>query len=90
MGQPVTVIEKPSSVSGVVRFETNRPLTGMGHEIYRVLINENEFYSPIPLSFKRIAEICFHEYSAVVFALEIEIKGKISIDIRVRHRKENR
>jgi len=35
MGQPVTVIEKPSSVSGVVRFETNRPLTGMGHEIYR-------------------------------------------------------
>ncbi len=35
MGQPVTVIEKPSSISGVVRFETNRPLTGMGHEIFR-------------------------------------------------------
>jgi hypothetical protein len=35
MGQPVTVIEKPSAVAGVVRFETNRPLTGMGHEIYR-------------------------------------------------------
>jgi hypothetical protein len=35
MGQPVTVIEKPSSIPGVVRFETNRPLTGMGHEIYR-------------------------------------------------------
>jgi hypothetical protein len=35
MGQPVTVIEKPSSYPGVVRFETNRPLTGMGHETFR-------------------------------------------------------
>jgi hypothetical protein len=35
MGQPVTVIEKPSSTPGVVRFETNRVLTGTGHEIYR-------------------------------------------------------
>ena len=34
MGQPVTVIEKPSSRPGVVRFETNRVLTGMGHEYY--------------------------------------------------------
>ena len=35
MGQPVTVIEKPSALPGVLRFETNRVLTGMGHEIYR-------------------------------------------------------
>src|SRR4051812_29799801 len=36
MGQPVTVIEKPSSTTpGVVRFETNRVLTGTGHETYR-------------------------------------------------------
>jgi hypothetical protein len=35
MGQPVTVIEKPSVHAGVVRFETNRALTGMGHEAYR-------------------------------------------------------
>ncbi|MCE2524432.1 MAG: hypothetical protein J4F99_00355 [Acidimicrobiia bacterium] len=34
MGQPVTVIEKPSSRPGVVRFEINRSLTGMGHEYY--------------------------------------------------------
>ncbi len=34
MGQPVSVIEKPSSRSGIVRFETNRVLTGMGHERY--------------------------------------------------------
>jgi hypothetical protein len=35
MGQPVVVAEQPSrSNRGVVRFETNRPLTGMGHERY--------------------------------------------------------
>ena len=35
MGQPVVAIEKPSSRPGVVRFEINRSLTGMGHERYR-------------------------------------------------------
>ncbi|MBX3315182.1 MAG: hypothetical protein KF906_12785 [Actinobacteria bacterium] len=34
MGQSIVVTEKPSSVRGVVRFETNRALTGMGHERY--------------------------------------------------------
>lgn len=34
MGQPITVVEKPSRVPGVVRFETNRSFTGMGHERY--------------------------------------------------------
>lgn len=34
MGQPVTVIEKPSSRAGIVRYEINRSLTGMGHERY--------------------------------------------------------
>lgn len=34
MGQSIVVIEKPSSVPGVVRFETDRALTGMGHERY--------------------------------------------------------
>jgi hypothetical protein len=32
MGEPVTVIEKQSNTLGLVRFETNRWLTGMGHE----------------------------------------------------------
>jgi len=35
MGQPVTVIEKPSQTPGVVRFEINRSISGMGHEFYR-------------------------------------------------------
>ena len=32
MGQLVAVSEKPSSSRGIVRFELNRALTGMGHE----------------------------------------------------------
>jgi hypothetical protein len=34
MGQPVAVTEKPSARPGLVRFELNRSLTGMGHERY--------------------------------------------------------
>ena len=34
MGQSIVVHEKHSSNPGVVRFETNRALTGMGHERY--------------------------------------------------------
>ncbi len=35
MGQLVAVTEKPSRTPGVVRFELNRALTGMGHERFR-------------------------------------------------------
>ncbi len=34
MGQPITVVEKQSSNPAVLRFETNRPLSGMAHERY--------------------------------------------------------
>lgn len=34
MGQPITVTRKQSTRAGTVRFETNRTLTGMGHERY--------------------------------------------------------
>lgn len=37
MGQPVAVVEKPSQTPGVVRFEVNRILTGMGHERFTSL-----------------------------------------------------
>ncbi len=37
MGQSVVVSEKPTGHPGIVRFEVNRPLTGMGHERYRSL-----------------------------------------------------
>ena len=35
MGQPVAVTRLPSSRPGLLRFEANRSLTGMGHEHYR-------------------------------------------------------
>jgi hypothetical protein len=39
MGQLVGVVEKPSSVPGVVRFELNRSLTGMGHERFGSILD---------------------------------------------------
>lgn len=36
MGQPVTLLHTSSPRPGIVRFELNRSLTGMGHEQYRV------------------------------------------------------
>jgi hypothetical protein len=35
MGQPITVTEKQTATPGVVRFETNRNLTGMAHERFK-------------------------------------------------------
>lgn len=35
MGQPVTFLSTTSPKPGVVRFELNRSLTGMGHERYK-------------------------------------------------------
>jgi len=35
MGQLVAVVEKPSATRGVVRFELNRTLSGMGHERFQ-------------------------------------------------------
>jgi len=34
MGQPIVVTEKAAARPGVLRFELNRVLTGMGHERY--------------------------------------------------------
>ena len=39
MGQPITVIQKPTSTPGVLRFEINRSLTGMGHERYHSAVD---------------------------------------------------
>ena len=45
MGQLVAVEQKPSPLPGVVRFELNRALTGMGHERFR---NSAEAVGPTP------------------------------------------
>ena len=34
MGQQIAVVAKPSSTPGLLRFEANRNLTGMGHEVF--------------------------------------------------------
>jgi hypothetical protein len=39
MGQMVAVTEKPSSTRGVVRFELNRSLSGMGHEHFASVVD---------------------------------------------------
>ncbi len=39
MGQLVGVVEKPSATPGVVRFELNRSLSGMGHERFVSLLD---------------------------------------------------
>ena len=39
MGQLVGVVEKPSSLPGVVRFELNRSLSGMGHERFASVLD---------------------------------------------------
>lgn len=45
MGQPVAVEHKPAVAPTVVRFETNRSLTGQGHETFT---NESQAVGPRP------------------------------------------
>eukprot|EP00347_Sterkiella_histriomuscorum_P022282 403331035 len=46
---------------------------GMGHEVYRVILSEQDFQGP--LTFKKVADLGFTEFSAIIFALEIEVKS---------------
>ena len=45
MGELVAVVEKPSATPGVVRFELNRSLSGMGHERFA---SPADAYGPTP------------------------------------------
>lgn len=49
---------------------------GMGMEIYAVPISQFEY--PDNISFSKIAEIAYQEYSTIVFALEIQSKNNSS------------
>jgi hypothetical protein len=55
MGQPVAVVEKPASRPGLVRFEANRSLTGMGHERF-TSIEEAEGPRPAAELARRLLE----------------------------------
>ena len=69
MGQPISVVEKPSSKPGVVRFEINRSLTGMGHERYRSVDEAAGDRPPDVLArrlFERGGVAAVHVYSNVI------------------------
>jgi len=53
----------------------------MGHEIYRAKISNKEFKGEF--SFITMADVIYQEYSAVTFALEIEIAGTTKSIIRL-------
>ena len=71
MGQLITVTEKPSAQHGVVRFETNRALTGMGHERYSSIDDIVENRPPDVLArllFETGKVSALHIYSNIVTA----------------------
>ncbi len=68
MGQLITVTRKPTTKAGVVVFDLNRSLTGMGHERYRSA--EVTGHRPVDELARRLfatGEVCaVHVYSNVV------------------------
>ncbi|HET9442821.1 MAG TPA: hypothetical protein VFO65_05820 [Acidimicrobiales bacterium] len=77
MGQPITVVRKPSSTPGVARFEINRSLTGMGHERYRSAAEAVTERPPDELARRLFAKggvKAIHIYSNVV-TVELEAGG---------------
>ena len=57
MGQPITVIETQSTTNpAIVRFETNRPLSGMGHDRYES--------APGPLRLRSVDELARRLFAA--------------------------
>lgn len=69
MGQPISVVEKPTTRADVKRFELNRSLTGMGHEHYRS-IDDTQGDRPPDVLARRIFETqavdAVHVYSNIV------------------------
>jgi hypothetical protein len=77
MGQPITVLEKPATRPGVVRFELNRSLTGMGHERYRSEADATGDRPPDELArrlFGHPGVEAVHVYSNVV---TVEVSGAV-------------
>ena len=77
MGQPITVVEKPATRPGVVRFELNRSLTGMGHERYRSAADVTGNRPPDELArrlFGHTGVEAVHVYSNVV---TVEVGGGV-------------
>jgi hypothetical protein len=69
VGQPVAVTPKPSSRPGLLRFEANRSLTGMGHEFFTSL-DQAQGPRPAAVLARRLLETgqveSVHVYSNIV------------------------
>jgi hypothetical protein len=80
MGQPVAVTEKPTSRPGLVRFELNRSLTGMGHERYTSL-DDAQGPKPAAVLARRLIETgqvdAVHVFSNVV---TVDVRKGFSAD----------
>ncbi len=73
MGQLVGVVEKPSSAPGVVRFELNRSLSGMGHE---------RFASPLDAVGPRPSAALARELFATGKVANVHVYGNmVTVDI---------
>lgn len=68
MGQPVTVVEEASSRPGVVRFSTNRVLSGMAHESYSS--------APDPLADRPVDELARKLFSSGDVA-RVHVNGNV-------------
>lgn len=80
MGQPITTVVSSSSRPGLVRFEINRSLTGMGHERYRADVPVEGDRPPDRLAramFDHGGVIAVHIYANVVTA---EVSHGIDMD----------
>lgn len=84
MGQPVSVIEKTSAQPGILRFETNRALTGMGHERYAAG-TEVEGDRPPDVLARRLLECggieSVHIYGNII-TIELEARRADADDLR--------
>ncbi len=78
MGQPISVVRKPSQTPDVIRFEINRSLTGMGHERYAAAADVAGDRPPDELArrlFERGGVRSVHIYSNVI-TVELEPGAK--------------
>lgn len=76
MGQPITVVRKPSTKPNLVRFEINRTLTGTGHERYSATSEVSGDRPPDELArrlFERGGVASVHIHSNLI---TVELDGK--------------
>jgi L-fucose mutarotase/ribose pyranase (RbsD/FucU family) len=80
MGQPIAVVRKPTNRPGVLRFEINRSLTGMGHERYLSLDDASGARPVDELARRLLAQPgvkSVHVYSNVI---TVETEGNVDVD----------